>query len=271
MKIRTLHPEVRIVSESAGLVDYVASDESIDSYREIILAKGWKFDRFKKNAPFVDSHDYDCIANLLGRVESWEIRGKQLVQRVKWAIDVETSALARLGFDLTVKGYLKAVSVGFMPEKMSWAGDPTWPDAVKEAGLSAEQTANTRAIYLQHQQIELSACIIGANPNAVARAFDARDISEEQLAAVGYEDERLEFLLTTGRTWENADPIMRKWAAMELQRSRGLHTARNIHSGSSASKPRGADEPRRGENENEEQEKQAADFMRQFRDLSRRG
>jgi hypothetical protein len=52
--IRTIHPEVKVVDASKGIVDYVASDESVDSYREIIRANGWKFTNFKKNAPFVD-------------------------------------------------------------------------------------------------------------------------------------------------------------------------------------------------------------------------
>ena len=46
--IRTIHPEIRVIDEAEGLVEYVASDESIDSYREIIRAKGWKFNLFKK-------------------------------------------------------------------------------------------------------------------------------------------------------------------------------------------------------------------------------
>jgi len=263
MKIRTIHPEVRIIDATQGLVDYIASDESLDSYREIILAKGWRFDRFQKNAPFVDSHDYDCIDSLLGRVESWKIEGRTLVQRVKWAIDVESNAMAKLGFDMTVKGYLKAVSVGFLPEKMSWQGDNNWADAVKEAGLSAEQVAQTRAIYLQQQQIELSACIIGANPNAVARAFDARDISEEQLAAVGFEGDRLESLLTTGRAWEQIDPVLRKWAALGLQRNGNKRASRL--SGSSASNPGGAAESRHLE---EQEEQQRADFLAQLRRIT---
>ena len=59
--IRTIHPEVRVIDASRGIVDYIASDESLDSYREAIKAAGWKFTRFAKNSPFVDSHDYSTI------------------------------------------------------------------------------------------------------------------------------------------------------------------------------------------------------------------
>lgn len=262
---RTIHPEVRVINAGEGIVEYVASDESLDSYNERILAKGWRFTRFSKNAPFVDSHDYGCIEKLIGRVISFELRGTQLVEKVKWAIDTG-SALAKLGFDLTVKGYLKAVSVGFMPTRMSWPGQKDWADAVKEAGLNADETAKTRAIYLEHEQIELSACIIGANPNALAKAFDARDISEEQLAGVGFAHDDLDFLLTTGRAWEDASIPMRAFIARELQRI-SRRTA-NTNSDSSASKPGGADESRHLENE--ENQKRCAEFLGQLRALSRR-
>lgn len=214
---RTLHPEVRIVSERDGTVDYVASDESIDSYKERILAKGWRFDRFKKNAPFVDSHNYDCIDRLLGRVLSFTVTGQQLVERVQWAIDVERQPLAKLGFDLTVKGYLKAVSVGFFPTKLAWPGSQDWPDAVKEAGLTAEEAADTRAIYREQQQYELSACIIGANPNALAKAFRSGDTTEATLHACGIRDDDLGFLLQVGDAWEQADPMLRVWAIREIE------------------------------------------------------
>src|SRR5882724_11029049 len=109
--IRTIHPEVRVIDKAKGIVDYVASDETLDSYREIIRADGWRFTHFKKNAPFVDSHDYNTIGNLLGKVTDFKIEKKQLVERVQWAVDSD-SDLAKLGFSLTEGGYLKAVSVG---------------------------------------------------------------------------------------------------------------------------------------------------------------
>ena len=115
--IRTIHPEVRVIDAKAGVVEYIASDESIDCHREIIKAAGWRFDNFRKNAPFVDSHNYDSIECLLGRVTDFRVEGRQLIERVQWAVDVAEQPLARLGFNMTQAGYLKAVSVGFFPVK----------------------------------------------------------------------------------------------------------------------------------------------------------
>ena len=99
--IRTIHPEIRIVDASKGIVDYIASDETIDSYREVIRADGWRFTMFQKNAPFVDSHNYHCIDKLLGQVIDFHIEGRQLVERVQWAIDVEDNKLAKIGWKMT--------------------------------------------------------------------------------------------------------------------------------------------------------------------------
>ena len=69
----TLAAEIRVLSAADGIVEYIASDETIDSYREIIRADGWRFDLFAKNAPFVDTHNYDTYANQVGKVLDWRV------------------------------------------------------------------------------------------------------------------------------------------------------------------------------------------------------
>jgi hypothetical protein len=178
---RTLHPEIRVIDETKGLVDYIASDEAIDSYHEVIRAKGWRFNRFAKNAPFVDSHDYWSLDKQLGKVVEWKLVKGQLVERVQWAIDVAENTLAQLGWKMTVAGYLKAVSVGFIPTGWVHSFDETgvYEQQLKELGKSRDD--RIRTIYLEQEQIELSACLIGANPNAVAKSFKAGVLSEEDL------------------------------------------------------------------------------------------
>ena len=45
----------------------------------------------------------------------------------------------------------------------------------------ALDAAQLRAVYLEQEQIELSQCVIGANPNALARAYKAGCLTEEDL------------------------------------------------------------------------------------------
>jgi hypothetical protein len=179
---RTLHPEIKVLDAAKGLVEYVASDESIDSYREIIKADGWRFTRFEKNAPFVDSHEYDTLEKLLGSVVDFRVAGKKLVETVQWAIDVADNKLAQLGWKMTAAGYLKAVSVGFLPTRVvsKWDSDPRpYAEAMQSLGLGKD--SNVRAIYLEQEQVELSACIIGANPNALAKSYKAGVIDDADL------------------------------------------------------------------------------------------
>lgn len=179
--------EVRVADEAKGIVEYVASDETIDSYREIIRVDGWRFDQFAKNSPFVDTHSYDTVEKQLGKVIDWRVdkRRRCLVETVQWAKDVKENRLAQLGWAMTVGGYLKAVSVGFNPIRYTskWDSDrKPWLDQLNELGLREED--GVRAIYIEQQQIELSACILGANPNALqmtAKAYKAGVLDDDAL------------------------------------------------------------------------------------------
>ena len=185
---REIHPSVKIIDATKGICDYIASDETLDYYSEVIRVGGWKFTNFQKNAPFVDSHDYSTIEKLLGRVIDYKIADGALVERVQWAKDIPDS-LASLGWKLVEGGFLKAVSVGFYATKIATRFDADkagWLAQLKELGLHEED--GIRAVYVEQEQIELSACIIGANPNALAKsvrslaaAHKAGALSEEDL------------------------------------------------------------------------------------------
>jgi hypothetical protein len=207
---RTIHPEIKVIDAKAGTVEYIASDETVDSYREIIRADGWRFTRFAKNAPFVDSHDYDCLDKLLGKVVDFKVAGSKLVETVQWAVDVAENKLAQLGWKMTQAGYLKAVSVGFFPVKVVTKYDAN-PTAFSQelSRLNLGSASDVRAIYLEQEQIELSACIIGANPNALAKAYKADVINDADLELLSIE--------ATQRETDNPadDP-----AAAELSRQR---------------------------------------------------
>lgn len=171
---RELHPEIRVLDEARGLVEYVASDETLDSFREVIRADGWRFNRFTRNAPFVDSHDYRSIDKLLGRVTDFCVSGRKLVETVRWAIDVPDARLARYGFEMTRAGYLKAISPGFFVTRAvsRWDLDPSgWREQLADLGYTEEN--GPLRIFTEQEQVELSACVIGANPNALARAYKA--------------------------------------------------------------------------------------------------
>lgn len=217
---RTLAPEIRVLNAEKGLVEYIASDETLDSYSEIIRAAGWRFDqRFTSNPVFVDSHSYWGIRDVLGKVVEWKVDGKKLVEVVQWAIDVSENALARLGFEMTAKGYLKAVSVGFIPTRAIRREDADFTKCCDEMGLETSARDAVRRIFWEQQQIELSACVIGANPAALAKAYDDRSIERGLFDSVGLGgDEGAEVIGVAGGIFDkHPDEAVRKLAALTLR------------------------------------------------------
>jgi len=227
---RLITPEIKVISAQDFTVDYIASDATLDCYNEVLIAKGVKFDRFAKNAPFVDSHDYGTIEKLLGSVIEFGVKAGKVVERVKWAADV--SPLAALGFKLTESGHLRAVSVGFIPVKYAWSGSPEFAAMAKECGMDIETAAQCRCIHREWMQIELSACIIGANPSALAKAFKDGALQERDLAAIGFAgDNEFEFLQLAAGSYDGADALQRLQIKLELQR---IYRARSLSSASSS-------------------------------------
>lgn len=216
--IRPLEVSARILSEKEHTVRYVASDQTLDCYREIIAARGWRFTNFAKNAPFADSHQYDSIERLLGSVIDFKVSGSELIEDVQWAADVPENKLAVLGWKMTVSGHLKAVSVGFFPvDQVSKYDSQKFNLAAGELKLPAEVLARTETIYLAQEQIELSACIIGANPNALAKAHQDDAITDADLDAVGFTDEDMTFLHESAAIYERISPIARRMLDAELR------------------------------------------------------
>lgn len=258
---RTFNPEIRIVDANKGIVDYVASDETLDWYDEIVLASSWNFTHFQKNAPFVDSHNYDCIENLLGKVISAELKNKQLVERVQWAIDVEENELAQVGWKMTVAGYLKAVSVGFMDIESIRRGQPGFDEIVSALGKEDASKYAAYRIFTKVEQIELSSCILGANPNALAKSFSDRVIDEEDLSKLGFgTDDEKQFLISAAKAIDNgADTVLRSMIALEMKRT---FAARNF-SGKPDSKAPGTSAQKRVAAEAAERRAAArADFLK---------
>lgn len=188
---RTIHPETRVLDGRKAICEYVASDETVDGYREVIRANGWLFSYFEKNAPFVDSHDYRSIEKCLGKVIDFAVRGKRLVETVQWAIDVPENRLAQFGWKMTAAGFLKAVSVGFRPVRTLRAGDSGWNAELAKLGVDG--SANISLIYLEQEQLELSAVLLGANPNALvnmAKAYKAGALNDNDVEFFSAQENR---------------------------------------------------------------------------------
>jgi hypothetical protein len=152
-------------------------------------------------------------------VIDFRVEGSQLIERVQWAIDVAENQLAKIGWKMTEAGYLKAVSVGFMAVRYisKWDSNPDmitlWNQQLKELNLDPNKTPCC-CIYLEQEQYELSACIVGSNPNALAKtaqAYKAGILSDEDINTLSLETSQRE-------TAHPADsPALAAWAIERAQ------------------------------------------------------
>jgi HK97 family phage prohead protease len=180
---RELHPEIREVQGDEPLLDIVASDETVDRYREIISASGWVLDNYRNNPVILNNHQYDNIAHTLGRADVTEIRNGALCQRIRWAVDA--NPVAAVAFRLYKGGFLRAFSVGFHPLEWQDMDDP----------------ADTcRRKYTKQELLEVSAVSIPANPNALALALKCGTVPQREFDAL-YD------YIHTLRTSHGDDPV----------------------------------------------------------------
>lgn len=233
---------VRVLDSKTGVVEYTASTEALDSYREVIRAKGWLFDNAKDGMPFIDSHNYGTIGNSLGSVKEHYVKAKELVNVAQWAVEVPTNTMAIKGFQMTEAGHLNRVSVGFFPVKAvsKWDEDKTrYSKELERLGMTEEN--GPRVIYLEQQQVELSAVLLGANHEAVARAYkegilddaDLERFSGADVAAKSFDEHvaRQRYFSATNqsKTARNAtDPADALRARQRERRARQLEAIHKI-------------------------------------------
>src|SRR6266699_1903650 len=153
---------------SQPILDFIASDETLDRCDEVIQAGGWRLDAYQRNPVFQNAHQYGDIIFTLGKALITEVRYRTprqappglstlnsqpstayLFQRVQFA--TEANPMARIAYALYKGKFLNAVSVGFIPLR--------WENGSPELGF--------RRKYLEQELLEVSAVGIPANPNAL--------------------------------------------------------------------------------------------------------
>lgn len=163
-------------------LDFIASDETLDRYDEIISVSGWRLDSYRRNPVFQNAHQYGDVLFTLGRALITEVRSSgamlrapYLFQRIQFATDV--NPVARIAYGLYKGKFLNAVSVGFIP--LRWLD----ADAAEHSSstLGSQPPATWRRKYLEQELLEVSAVGIPANPNALALAYKSGAIERADL------------------------------------------------------------------------------------------
>ena len=141
---------------------FVASDETVDRYGDVISADGWQLANFRKNPIFLFLHDY---AEPIGTVPAIKVEGQRLLAGVRFTAP-GVSAMADYCWALVQAKVLRAVSVGFSVES---ANDYEF--------IRDDDERVTGYRYLRQELLELSLVTVPANPNAlsIARSLNLPD------------------------------------------------------------------------------------------------
>lgn len=141
-------------------LEFVLSDETPDSYGDIVSADGWQLARFRKNPIALFGHDNGFPIGKWTdvRVENGKLRG-----RLNFAAEGTSPRIDELR-RLVEQGVLKAVSVGFLPVE----SEPLEP------GRTGPWDPKK---YLRQELLETSIVSVPANPNALqlARSMQISD------------------------------------------------------------------------------------------------
>jgi HK97 family phage prohead protease len=164
----TLHCEVREVpgDSTPAVLDFIASDDTLDRYGEVIQLSAWDLSEYIANPVVVDSHDYSSVAKILGRSVELVVDGKSLRNRVEFCLE---NPMGALSYKMARAGFIRAESVGFIPG--AW-----------ESGNGKETPFRT---YTAAKLVEISLVPVPANPSAVVGlALKAGAIDRPDLRAV---------------------------------------------------------------------------------------
>lgn len=138
---------------------FTMTDETVDSYGDIVRAKGCNLDRFNKNPIALLNHRADMIVGTWSDVEQ---KAKRIDGKVTLANE-GTAPHIDMTFGLMSQGILRAASIGFMPTKVERRldenGEPMWSYDI-----------------LEWEMYEASIVAIPANPSCLARSIRAGDM-----------------------------------------------------------------------------------------------
>jgi HK97 family phage major capsid protein/HK97 family phage prohead protease len=147
-------------------LEFVLSDDTVDSYGDIVDPKGWDLQNFKRNPIALFGHS---SGNPIGTWKDVRVEGGKLIGKLVFAAKGTSARIDEL-ISLVEQGILRAVSVGFMPIK-SQPIDPEKPYGPQK--------------FIKQELREVSLVSVPANPAALALAKSLNLSSETMSIAFG--------------------------------------------------------------------------------------
>ena len=166
-------PEIRKIDEESRTVEFVASDNSVDSYGTVIPVDKWDLTRYQNNGIVGYMHDVYGASwtksadpdDIIGKGEAF-IEEDKLIVRITFE-PKELNERADKIFRKIQFGSLHAVSVGFRATKKGHMGDE-------------ERGEDPKVYYYAGQELlEVSVVNIPSNANALKRSMEEEEASRE--------------------------------------------------------------------------------------------
>jgi HK97 family phage prohead protease len=139
-------------NEQSRVINFIISNETQDSYRDVVSADGWDLERYNKNPVVLWAHDKSQLP--VARAMDVRVEGDALLSSAEFA-ERDTYEFADDVFKMLKAGFLNAVSVGFIP--LEW----TWDD--ERGGYN----------FLKCELFEYSVVPVPANPDALQNAIES--------------------------------------------------------------------------------------------------
>src|SRR5580658_8907020 len=173
---------VTVIDDALGIIEYVATTPTVDSYGEVVDPKGADTSRLEKNGPLLADHNY-AVDSVLGRIIDCRLVGKQLIMRVQFALNVPSNPQPRKIYEMVKAGYIPACYIGFIPTQISYPTDVDWKNVCEDLGMGDLENS-VRCVYRGFQLLELSVVAIGANQDCIAKAYAAGIVEDADLLRV---------------------------------------------------------------------------------------
>jgi HK97 family phage prohead protease len=167
MNYQVVYKASELTKASDGTYEYVASDESVDRYGDVIRVSGWDLKNYRKNPIILFAHQKD---NPVGTASKVWIEGTKMMVRIKMA-DEGTSPFIDTLRKLMDQNIVRAVSVGFLPTVQ--------PNYIRDE----KNDMITGIEYVGQELLENSLVTVPANPAALTTA-KSMGISESHLRRV---------------------------------------------------------------------------------------
>jgi HK97 family phage prohead protease len=133
-------------------VRFVFSDGTVDRSGDSIDPTGWQTDTFNKNPVALWAHDSSSPP--IGRASNVGQMGSKLMGDIEF-MSADISPFADSIYRMVTGGYLKAVSVGFIPLDWTFSKDKARPFGID---------------FTKQELLEISVCPVPCNPNALSDA-----------------------------------------------------------------------------------------------------